>query len=128
MSNFNYPTTRSPWTVADELHDHDILDASGAVVARPAHGRKDIADAIVEAMNERLELETMNHRNATLADKWMRDALRLHRALEVVRREMCRFCRAAADRDPQLVGKLCLNGCEAFLLARAALAEEQPLC
>ena len=124
MSDFDFPTRRSQWTVADVLHDHDILDASGAVVARPAHGRKDIADAIVEAMNERLELENMNHRNATLANKWMRDALRLHRALDVVRREMCRFCRAAADKDPQLAGKPCLNGCEALLLARAALAED----
>ena len=72
--------------MADELHDHDILDASGAVVARPANGEKEIADAIVQVMNERLLLEELNYRNAKLADGWMHRAFSLRDTLQLVTR------------------------------------------
>ena len=123
---FDLPTAHRPWTVADELHDHDILDASGAVVARPAYGEKEIADAIVQAMNDFPALENMNYLNARVADKWMHEALRLREALYRVTNEMCKYCRAEAEKNPQLAGKPCLDGCDPMRLARAALAEGQP--
>lgn len=43
-----YPT---PWSVADIEHDYDILDADGKVAARAAHGNKELAALIVEAVN-----------------------------------------------------------------------------
>lgn len=40
-----------PWKVSDILHDFDIVDANGTVVARPAHGYKNLADLIVDGVN-----------------------------------------------------------------------------
>jgi len=40
-----------PWKVADIEHDYDIVDADGRVVARAAHGDKELAGFIVRAVN-----------------------------------------------------------------------------
>ena len=41
----------TPWRVADIDHDYDILDFDGKVAARAAHGNRELADFIVEAVN-----------------------------------------------------------------------------
>ena len=51
---------------------------------------------------------------------------RLADALKLVTHEMCKYCRAEAEKNPQLAGKPCLDGCDPMRLARAALAEGQP--
>lgn len=52
----------TPWRVADIEHDHDILDADGKVAARAAHGNRELAALIVEAVNERDRLRDIVRR------------------------------------------------------------------
>ena len=47
---------------------------------------------------------------------------RLRHVLWRTMHEMCKYCRAEAEKNPQLAGKPCLDGCEPMRLARAALA------
>jgi hypothetical protein len=56
MTDATAKASPRPWRVADIDHDHDILDADGKVAARAAHGNRELAALIVEAVNERVKL------------------------------------------------------------------------
>jgi len=47
----------TPWRVADIEHDHDILDADGKVAARAAHGNRELAALICDAVNLKTRID-----------------------------------------------------------------------
>ena len=97
-----------PWKVADQYSMRDARDIrceNGELVAIGVSTAD--AQLIVRAVNERDELRS---------------------ALQLVTNEMCKYCRAEAEKNPQLAGKPCLDGCEPLRLARAALAEDGQVC
>lgn len=46
-----------PWRVADIDHDYDILDADGKVAARAAHGNRELAALIADAVNLKARID-----------------------------------------------------------------------